>query len=302
MSLFKKKSPNAIKKPLGDSILNWVTGLILLLFLIIVAYPMIYVISASVSSGKALQAGRVLLWPIEPNMDGYIFVFGYEQVWLGLRNTLFYVVTRTIFSVACLIVTSYPLARTNFQGRRAYTAVVVTTMLVGAGMVPSFIINTQVLGMYNTIWPVIILGAIGASNVFILRTSFKSGVPTDLYDAAEIDGANDFQTMLTVAVPLCKATISVITLWIVIGTWNSYWTAMMYIRDDNLMPLQMFMRNILMSNQIDPNDADNSEMVQNAALQLQYALIVIMTVPCLLFHSIVEKFFQTGIMVGSVKG
>lgn len=302
--MFKKKEQKKIKRTVGDSFLELLTSLILILIIIVVGYPVIYVISASVSSASALQSGRVLFLPVEPNLDGYKFVLQYKQVWIGYRNTIFYTVVGTCITMFLQILCAYPISRPSFKARSVYTKIILVTMLVHAGMVPTFLIKTA-LGMYNTVWAVLLAACISAHNVFILRTSFRSSIPQDLFDAAAIDGANEFQCLWKIAIPLAKATISVVTLYAIVGCWNDYFNAMIYLRDENLFPLQLFLRTILTSNKtIDVSEMGSSSQAaaQNAAEQIRYALIVISTVPVLVAYAVVQKYFKTGVMIGSVKG
>ena len=298
-----KKNPNKIKEPVGDRVLNGITVFFLLLIIIVVGYPVVYVVSASLSSASALQNGRVILWPVEPGIDGYRFVLAYRQVWIGYRNTLFYTTVGTIFTMTLQILCAYPLARPKFGARKAYTKVLLVVMLVHAGMVPTFLIKTS-LGLYDTIWAVLLSGCISTHNVFILRTAFRSSIPQDLFDAAAIDGANEFQSLWKIALPLAKATISVVTLYSIVARWNEYFVAMIYLRNEELYPLSLFLRNMLVSSKIDVSDMDASsqQQAQNAAEQLKYALIVMSTVPVLVAYGVVQKYFKTGVMIGSVKG
>ena len=299
---FKQKSK--IKDPVGDRVLMAITTIVLILIVIIVGYPVIYVISSSFSSAKALGSGKVLLWPVDMTLAGYEFVFQYKQIWIGYRNTIFYTVCGVSITLFLDIICAYPLSKSNFQGRGLYTAYLMFTTIIGAGLIPTYIVKSG-LGMVNTIWAVILAGAISVHNVIILRTSFKSSIPGDLFDAAEIDGANDFQCLVKIAIPLAKATISVITLYSIVGCWNEYFNSMIYLRDKNLYPLQLILRSILTAgSQLDMTNV--SATMQNLASegteQIKYCLIVISTVPVLVAYAVVQKYFKKGVMVGSVKG
>lgn len=302
-SLRMQKRSNRIKKPAGDRVLEGITTFFLIMVVIIVGYPVVYVVSASFSSAAALQNSRVVLWPVEPSLDGYKFVLAYRQVWIGYRNTLFYTSVGSLMTMTTQILCAYPLSRPRFNARKAYTKVLLVVMLVHAGMVPTFLVKTS-LGLYDTIWAVLLSACISTHNVFILRTAFKSSIPQDLFDAAAIDGANEFQSLVKIALPLAKATISVVTLYAIVGRWNEYFTAMIYLRNEELYPLSLFLRTMLVSSKIDVSDMDASsqQQAQNAAEQLKYALIVMSTVPVLIAYGVVQKYFKTGVMIGSVKG
>lgn len=304
MAIFAKKKTNKIVESTGDRILSAITTIILILIMIIVAYPIIYVVSCSFSSSKALETGRVLLWPVEPTMAGYKFVFQYKTVWVGYRNTIFY----TIFGVATTmflqIIAAYPLGRTSYHVRGFMMKFFFITTMVGAGLIPTYIVKTA-LGLKDTVWAVLLAGCVGVSNVIILRTAFK-GVPGELYDAAAIDGAGEIQTMVQIALPLVKATTSVLLLYSAVGCWNDYFNAMIYLNDKNLYPLQLFLRVILTAAQsIDKTQVQNPAMLnalEKGTQQIQYSLIVVSTVPVLIFYFVIQKSFKKGVMIGSVKG
>lgn len=300
-----KRNPNKIKRPFSDNVLNIVTILLLLFVCILVGYPILYVISCSFSNTKAISGGRVFLWPVDFTLDGYKFALSYGKIWIGFRNTVFYTFFGTIISLAIKILCAYPLSKPYFQGKKQYLSVILLTMLVNPGLIPNFLIKTQVLGLFNNVWVILISGALGASHVFILRTAFRSNIPSELFDAAEIDGANDFQCLVKLAIPLAKSTISVICLYVIISQWNDYFTAMIYLRDENLYPVQMFMRAILtMNSSFNTSELTTAQqtLASEGIEQIKYALIVISTIPCLVFYAVVQKYFKKGVMVGSVKG
>ena len=301
--LRRKKS--SIREPLSDRVLQAITSLFLLLVLVLVAYPVIYVVSCSFSGTTALKTGRVLLWPVDFTFAGYKFVFQYRQVWIGFRNTIIYTILGGIITMFLQIMTAYPLSRRTYQGRSFLMKLFFFTTLFSAGLVPTFLVRTA-LGLYNTIWAVVLGGALSVSNVVILRTAFSSTVPAELYDAAAIDGADQFQTLLKIALPLIKATTSVLVLYSVVGSWNEYFNAMIYLQNEELYPLQLFLRNILASAQnVDTSKLNNAELVaqvDNGLEQIQFALIVVSTVPLLAMYAVVQKYFKKGVMIGSVKG
>ena len=293
-----------IKDPVGDRVLTAVTTAILILIIIIVGYPVLYVISCSFSSAKAIGAGKVLLLPVDVTLAGYEFVFQYEQIWIGYRNTIFYTICGVSITLFMDIMCAYPLSRPYFQGRGWYTAYLMATTIIGAGLIPTYIVKSS-LGMVNTVWAVILAGAISVHNVIILRTAFRSSIPGELFDAAEIDGANDFQCLVKIAIPLAKATLSVITLYSIVGCWNEYFNAMIYLRDKNLFPLTLVLRTILTAGQqLDMSgvSANMQNIVSEGTEQIKYCLIIVSTVPVLVAYAVVQKYFKKGVMIGSVKG
>ena len=307
----KRRKSTRIQDTFGDKVLEVVTTIVLFLLLIVVAYPVIFVVSASFSSSAALTSGRVLLLPVEPTVSAYKIVFGMKDILLGYKNTLFYTAVGTVMQMFMQIICAYPISKRNFQGRSVYTKIIVITMLVSAGLIPMYLVR-QSLGLINNIWAILTSGLLGASNVFILRTSFRNSIPGELIDAAAIDGANDFQSLVKIALPLAKATISVITLYSIVAHWNNYFTAMIYLPNrEDLWPLQLFLRNLLISASSlgtaaaggeGGDGASNTANNAEATEQLRYALIVISTVPVLVAYAAVQKYFKGGVMVGSVKG
>lgn len=306
----KKRKNTKIQDTFGDKVLELITTIILVILLIVVAYPVIYVVSASFSSSEAILTGRVLLWPVEPTLSAYKMVLGMDKILLGYRNTIFYTAIGTMMQMFMQIICAYPISKRNFQGRNVYTKIIVLTMLVNAGLIPLYLVR-QSLGLIDNVWAILTNGLVGASNIFILRTAFKSSIPGELFDAAAIDGANEFQCLVKIAIPLAKATISVVTLYAIVAHWNSYFTAMIYLPTrDELWPLQLFLRNLLISTTSmgpnagsdDSNASSSAENVSDAVEQIRYALIVVSTVPVLLAYAAVQKYFKGGVMVGSVKG
>ena len=295
----------SIRRSRGDSVLQFITNAFLVLVLILVAYPVIYVISCSFSGTNALMGGRVILWPVDFSTKGYEFVLQYKQVWIGYRNSIFYTVLGVSITMFLNILSAYPLSRPELRGRKGILIFFYITTLVSAGMIPTFIVKTK-LGLFDTIWAVVLAGALGVQHVIILKTAFSQTVPSELYDAAAIDGANPMQIMCSIALPLTKSTLAVLALYSAVGCWNEYFNSMIYLRSEELYPLQLFLRNILMAAEsIDTNGISSSAMLQQAAegtKQVQYALIVISTVPLVALYFLAQKNFEKGIMIGSVKG
>ena len=303
----KNKIKNTkIHETMGDRVLNWITAFVLIMVTIIVGYPLIYVISCSISSSKALSTGSVVLWPVDVSLEAYKFVLAYKDVWTGFRNSILYCICDVLFQMTCTIMVAYPLSRSYCQGRKFYTMFFYMTTRFGAGLIPVFILKCN-MGLFDNVWAVLIAGSIGVSHILILRTAINSSIPGELHDAAMIDGANHFQTVFKLVLPLTKATLSVLTLYCIVGQWNEYFTSMIYLRDKRWYPLQLVLRPIMMASktlQVDGGSA-TSDMIQAAESGTEgvvFALIVITTVPVLLMYFVVQKYFEKGVMVGSVKG
>lgn len=299
------KKLSKINETAGDRVFNVITSIILLLIIIIVGYPILFVVSCSFSSSTALQAGLVVLWPVDFTLKGYKFILDFRQVWIGYRNSIFYTFMGVLFNMTATVLTAYPLSKRGFQGRGKYMFIFYLTTLFGAGMIPTFILKTS-MGMYDSIWAVLLQGSVSVSHVIILRTAFSSNIPGELFDAATIDGANDFQSLTKIGLPLVKATLSVLTLYVIVGAWNEYFTSMIYLQNTELHPLQLVLRPIMTAAvaTIDVSEMTSaSQEIANQGLdQVRYGLIMVATVPPLAAYFVVQKSFKGGVMVGSVKG
>ena len=303
MARLKAKSTK-IHDTFGDRVLDWVTTVLLVLIILIIGYPLVYCISASFSSSAALEASKVVLWPVEPTLRAYEFVLNYKQVWNGFKMSLFYTVCDVLLQMTMTILVAFPLSRRDFQGKSVYTMIFYMSTRVSAGMIPSFILKCN-LGLFDNIWAILISGSVSVSHILILRTCFRSAIPGELFDSAMLDGANYFQSCIKIALPLAKATLSVLVLYCIVGQWNEYFTSMLFLRQEHLYPLQLVLRPIMTmaTNAAATTDASASEQLADAGLEgVRYALILISTVPVLLVYFVVQKYFKGGVMLGSVKG
>lgn len=293
-----------IKDTLADRIMYAVTNTFMILILIVIIYPLIYVVSSSFSSGRAVSAGRVLLWPVEPSLQGYKVVFSYRTVWTGYANTIFYTFVGTIINLVMTTMAAYPLSRRNFQGKKFFTTLFVFTMFFGGGLIPTYILFVK-LGLTDTRLAIFADSGISVYNMIIMRTFFQNSIPEELHEAAFIDGASDFKYMFSVLIPLSKAIYAVIGLYYAVGYWNSYWSGMIYLRNRDLFPLQLILRDILNAAKIDLTEVQDPTLLELMAGQvdlIKYALIIVSSVPILVAYPFVQKFFEKGVMIGSVKG
>ena len=296
---------NKIKKPFSDSAFNAILMVIVTLILVIVLYPMIYVLSCSFSSGVAITTGRVWLWPVDVTVFGYKWVFNNKLVWSGYANSLFYTLVAALLSVVCTICGAYPLSRKNYQAKGFVEKFLTVSMLFGGGLIPTFIVVSS-LGLYNTRTWMVISGIIAISWIIMMRTFFASNVPYELFESARIDGISDFGYLIKIVLPLSKAIISVICLYAVVGKWNSYMTPLLYLRERKLWPLQLILNEMLgQANKLDTSQMSDSTLVQEMEAMreaIKYALIVVAVVPMLIIYPFVQKFFEKGVTMGSIKG
>ena len=300
----KKKNNNRVGIPSEDKILYGIVYTVMILLLITILYPLIYILSNSFSSGQAVTAGRVLLWPVDFSLTGYKIIFDYRQIWTGYKNTIIYTLTATSLNLALTICAAYPLSRRDFIGRNFYMTLFMIIMFFSGGMIPNYILMSR-LKLTNSGWAVILSGAISVSNMIIMRTYFINSIPGDLFDAARIDGITDWGYLFRIVLPLSRAILAVIILYYAVAHWNSYFNAMLYLRDKDLYPLQMVLRDILSASRIDLSQVDDVETLAaliGASDLVKYTMIVVSTVPMLCAYPFVQKYFEKGVMIGSVKG
>ncbi|TCM43542.1 carbohydrate ABC transporter permease [Kribbella sp. VKM Ac-2568] len=271
--------------------------------LIAVLIPLIYVVANSFSSASAVSGGRVFLWPVEPSLRAYREALSDPQILKGYYNSLIYAVGGTFISVTLTIAIAYPLSRKTFFGRNVIMSVLLFTMLFSGGLIPTYLV-VQDLGLLNTRWAMVIPSAIGVWQVIIARTFFRSTIPDDLYEAAVLDGASDLRFLWSVVLPLSKPVIAVIALMYAIFQWNTYFDALVYLKDPGLYPLQIVLRNILILNSTTGSASDVAQQLERQQLAnvLKYALIVISSLPVLLIYPFIARHFTKGVMVGAVKG
>jgi multiple sugar transport system permease protein/putative aldouronate transport system permease protein len=274
------------------------------LLLLMVMYPVIFIISASFSSPYAVSSGQVVLLPVEPGLQGYKAVFKDARIPMGYRNTVFYTVFGTLINVSITLLCAYPLARKRLPHRGAITFFFTFTMLFSGGMIPNYLLLRD-LRMLNTIWAMLIPGAMGVYSMIITRTFIANSIPDELLEATQIDGCSDFKYFFLFVLPLSKAVIAVIAMQYAVGHWNAYFNAFIYLTNNNLYPLQVFLREILIMNQIaaaDINDPETAIAMLGLADLLKYSLIVISTAPILCIYPFFQKYFVKGVMIGSIKG
>ena len=275
----------------------------LILITIIVLLPLIFIVSASFSSSEAVIAGKVSLWPVDFSLQGYETIFEHKKVWMGFANSFFYTVVGTVFNVVMTFIAAYPLSRHDLVGRRFITLAFIFTMLFSGGLIPTYMVVRD-LGLLNTRAAMILPNAIGVFNLLITITFFRTTIPPELIEAARIDGANDFRTLLSVIVPLSRPIIAVLAIFYAVGHWNSYFQALIYLKDQELFPLQIVLREILIQNNIDASMlVDIEDLIAREGLQelLKYSLIVVASVPILIVYPFVARHFIKGMMIGSVK-
>ena len=295
---------------LSDKIFLIITYGILLLIAFVCLYPMYFTVIASFSDAYDVYMGRVNWLPSQFTTEAYKLVFQNRMIWRGYANSIFYTVVGTLFNLALTIPTAYALSKKRMYGRTFFMTLFIITMYFGGGMIPTYILFKN-LNLINTRWILIVNGGLSVYNVVVTRTYFQNNIPESLYEAARIDGSSEIGIFAKLVIPLSAPIIAVIALYYAVGHWSSYFSAMIYITDIDLQPLQVILRKILILNETAYEDALNSgdiELINNAAKQaylamtMKYALVFIASAPMLIIYPFVQKFFVKGIMVGSLKG
>jgi len=286
----------------SDKVFYGVITVFLALLGLVVLYPLIYVLSCSFSSAQSVMNGEVILFPTEFSLEGYKAVFRTNRVLIGFRNSVFYTVAGTLINLVMTTLAAYPLSRNDMPGRGKIMMLFTFTMIFGGGMIPNYLLIKD-LHMLNTVWSILIPGAISVYNMIVMRTFFQKSIPGELLEAAQMDGCSDIKYLLQVVLPLAKSIFAVITLYYAVAHWNAYFNAFMYLMDDDMYPLQIFLKEILVASKISAEMIDEVA-VTNIGLEhiLKYSLIVVATVPMLIIYPFVQKHFVKGVMIGAVKG
>lgn len=291
-----------IKESAGDRIFIGVIYVILTLLVIVVLYPLIYIVSSSISSPAAVTSGRVWLWPVELSFKGFEELFRRGEVMTGYLNSIFYTTAGTLISVTLTIMIAYPLSRRAFFGRNALMMVITFTMIFSGGLIPTYMV-VKGLDLIDTRWALLIPNVIWVWQVIIARSFFHSSIPEELLEASEIDGCSDLRFIWSVVLPLSKPIIAVLVLMYAVGQWNAYFDALIYLKSADLFPLQLILRSIIIQNNSGSNmDAMAIVEKQQLAELLKYSLIVVATLPVLIIYPFVQRYFVQGMLVGSVKG
>ena len=298
----KKKSEFA-KLPTGDKTILIIGYVILGLFILAIILPVVYIILASFIDPITLQNSGLTFDFSKWTLTAYERVLSNSQIWVGFRNALIYSVLFTVISVVVTLLAAYPMSRTDFKGREFFNVIFVITMFFGGGLIPTYLLISN-LGMLDTIWAILLPGAFSVWNMIIARTYYM-GIPKDLQEAAEIDGATEMIYFFKILLPVCTPIIATIAMWQFVGMWNSYFDAMIYLNSASKQPLQLVLRSILIQSQPQPgmvSDMQSTAARAQLAELLKYATIIISSLPLMIMYPFFQKYFDNGIMAGAVKG
>lgn len=290
----------AMKRRMIEIIFDTVNYFVLFLLMLVTLYPFFYILVASMSDPlKVLQSGSLLLWPQGFNVDAYKMVFRNPMILVGYRNTVMYVVSGTAINLLLTSFGAYVLSRKDLYGRNFFMVLIVFTMFFSGGLIPTYLLINQ-LNMVNTVWAIIIPSAISTWNLIVMRTSFEA-IPDSMVESAKMDGGNDFTVLFKIVLPLSLPIIAVMTLFYSVGHWNSWFGAMIYLRERNLYPLQLILREILITNSVDSMTAGLTGDTAPIAENIKYATIIIATLPILMIYPFLQKYFVKGVMIGALK-
>ena len=297
------KTARGVTRSRADKAFDIMDYILLTFAFLVVAYPLYFVLIASLSDPIAVYEGRVILYPIKPTLEGYARIFSYESLFTGYKNTLIYTAVGTSINVVMTITAGYALSRKDLVGRNVMMMGVMITMIFSGGMIPNYLL-VRSLKLYNTMWALILPGAVSTWNLIVTRTFFQQTIPEELREAAELDGCGDTSFFVRVVLPLSSSIIAVMVLFYAVSHWNSYYNALIYLSSTSKYPLQLVLRNILIVNTLDDmvNDVATQAAQQRMGDLIKYGMIIVSSLPLLILYPFLQKYFVQGVMIGAIKG
>ncbi|MFS0723994.1 carbohydrate ABC transporter permease [Paenibacillus sp. 1P07SE] len=289
----------------GDRIYDFVIYAILTVVMLGTLYPLLYIVSASISDPLAIARGELWLWPKDITFSAYERVLQNPDILMGYRNSIIYLVVGTSINLIMTTMGAYALSRKDFRGRYVLTLIFTFTMLFNGGLIPTYLVYKNMLGLYNNLWVMVIPAAVSIWNLIIMRTYFQTSIPYELQEAAFMDGCSNVRTLVSVILPLSKPILAVMAMYYGVAHWNSYFTALIYLNDSWRQPLQMVIRTMLIQEDMGGMAGGSGESIVEQLLLIEgmrYAIIVVSSLPMLLVYPIVQKHFVKGVMIGAVKG
>ena len=298
----KTKNQGPIKTTAGDKVFYAINGFFLTLMALIVLYPLYFIVIASISDPDAVLGGDVILYPVQITFSGFQKILERSDVWIGYLNTIIYTVLTVILSLVVTIPAGWALSRKTIPGKKLLMGFFIIPMFFGGGLIPFYNVMSS-LGLVNTIWAIVLPSIMSVWNLFMTKTFFESSIPDGLVEAAKIDGAGEFRTFVSLVLPLSKAILAVMALYYAIGQWNSYFNAMIFLQDENLYPLQLVLKEILIASESTVGGSGETILEQyRMANQIKYVSVIVSSVPVLMLYPFVQKHFNQGVMIGSLKG
>ena len=287
----------------NDKVFDVINALIMIVICLVIAYPLYYVFMASFTDPGIVNSGKLLLWPEKLFLGGYQKIFAFKPIWTGYWNTIRYTVLGTLTAIAVTIPCGYALSRKDLAGRRLWNFLFTFTMFFNGGIIPLYLVINKI-GIYDTIFAMILPGAVSVYNLIVCRSFFDTSVPDELIEASKLDGCTDFGIFFRIVVPVSSTIIAVMLLFYATSIWNSFINALMFMGDQSKMPLQVILRSLILSNQASSVLSSGTEMIERQKLadQLKYGVIVVSAMPLLVVYPFVQKYFAKGVMIGAVKG
>lgn len=298
----KKKNSVFLRHSAGDKVFFLVDVLVLCVIFVIILYPLLYVVSSSFSGGKMLMG--LSLIPERFSVEGYKAVLEYDDIWVSYANSAIYTLVGTTIAMIVTVLCAYPLSRSDFMGGKIVLGLCVFTMYFSGGLIPTYL-NIRSLGLLNTMWSILLPASLSVYNMLVMRTYFRSQIPSELRDSAQIDGCGEWRYLLQIVLPLSGSVLGVVALYYGVARWNAYFDSMIYIQDRAKLPLQNILREILIVNNSVAElglDTEAEAIAAERAELLKYSIIVLASIPMMLIYPFVQKSFVKGVMVGSVKG
>lgn len=293
-----------MQKSRSDRLFYGCVYLLTILAVVVTLYPFLYVISISFSSVDAIDKQKVVLWPVGFTLSGYQMVLQYKELWVSFYNTLWYTVVGTLLNIVATCLAAFPLSRQQFFLRRKLNFFIAFTMYFSGGLIPVYMLITS-LGLYNTRWVMVLPVLVITFNVMICRSAFE-GIPNEIFESASIDGANEMTMLYRLAVPIIKPTLAVLTLYYAVFHWNNFFTALLYLGKQDMRPLQMFLRRVLIMASPEVMQKMGGTMTSGAlavsSLQVRYVSIVVSILPIVTIYPFIQRYFVKGITLGAVKG
>ena len=273
-----------------------------IMMIIMIVYPLWFIIIASFSNPSDVASGNVWFWPKEWKLAGYLELFKQETIWRGYLNTIIYTLVGTLIGLCVNIPAGFALSRPDLIGRNWITTLYIIPMFFSGGLIPTYLVVKN-FGLLDTFWVLVLPFSVSAFNIIIARTFFKNSIPEDLWEAAQMDGCGTIRYFFTMVLPLSKAILAVIGLWTAVGIWNSWFDAMIYISNENLQPLQLVVRRILIMNEslFEMASGDLASELRQLSDMMKYAAIVVSTLPIMMLYPFLQKYFNQGVMIGSIK-
>ncbi len=297
----RQKDSSILKRRRNDTIFYVINAFLLGVVALIVLYPLYFIIIASISDPDAVLAGKVVLYPVDITLSGFQKIMERTDVWRGYLNTIIYTVITVVLSLVVTIPAGWALSRKTLPGKKFWMIYFIIPMFFGGGLIPFYNVMSS-LKLVNTIWAIILPAALSVWNLFMTKTFFESSVPGGLIEAAKIDGAGQFRTFFLIVLPLAKAIMAVMALYYAVGQWNSYFNAMIFLQNENLYPLQLVLKEILIASESTVGGSGETILEQyRLANQLKYASVIVSSLPVLMLYPFVQKYFAQGAMIGSLK-